>query len=244
MKTISKENTLVIVPAFNEAGSISDVLTELKAFNYQVLVVSDGSSDATSDISRSMGIRVLDLPLNLGVGGALRAGFRFAVKEKYSAIVQIDADGQHPAGEIENLIAAANGNQAQLVIGSRFLSDGTSMKVGIVRRLVMRVLARSSSRATGTNITDTTSGFRIICEPLLTKYAMSFPTNYLGDTYEAVVAAGRSGYKVIEIPAAMRDRTAGESTASIAQSIRFTIKGLVVAVLRLHQRLENYDEIN
>ena len=237
MTTISKENTLVIVPAFNEAGSISDVLTELKSFNYQVLVVSDGSSDATSDISRSMGIRVLDLPLNLGVGGALRAGFRFAVKEKYSAIVQIDADGQHPAGEIKNLIAAANGNQAQLVIGSRFLSDGTSMKVGIVRRLVMRVLARSSSRATGTNITDTTSGFRIICEPLLTKYAMSFPTNYLGDTYEAVVAAGRSGYKVIEIPAAMRERTAGESTASIAQSVRFTVKGLIVALLRLHRRI-------
>ena len=237
MTTISKENTLVLVPAFNEAGSISDVLSELKSFNYQVLVVSDGSSDGTSDISRSMGIRVLDLPLNLGVGGALRAGFRFAVKEKYSAIVQIDADGQHPAGEIENLIAAANGNQAQLVIGSRFLSDGTSMKVGIVRRLVMRVLARSSSRATGTNITDTTSGFRIICEPLLTKYAMSFPTNYLGDTYEAVVAAGRSGYKVIEIPAAMRERTAGESTASIAQSLRFTVKGLIVALLRLHRRI-------
>ena len=237
MTTISKENTLVIVPAFNEAGSISDVLTELKSFNYQVLVVSDGSSDGTSDISRSMGIRVLDLPLNLGVGGALRAGFRFAVKEKYSAIVQIDADGQHPAGEIENLIVAANGNQAQLVIGSRFLSDGTSMKVGIIRRLVMRVLARSSSRATGTNITDTTSGFRIICEPLLTKYAMSFPTNYLGDTYEAVVAAGRSGYKVIEIPAAMRERTSGESTASIAQSVRFTVKGLIVALLRLHRRI-------
>ena len=237
MTTISKENTLVLVPAFNEAGSISDVLSELKSFNYQVLVVSDGSSDGTSDISRSMGIRVLDLPLNLGVGGALRAGFRFAVKEKYSAIVQIDADGQHPAGEIENLIAAANGNQAQLVIGSRFLSDGTSMKVGIVRRLVMRVLARSSSRATGTNITDTTSGFRIICEPLLTKYAMSFPTNYLGDTYEAVVAAGRSGYKVIEIPAAMRERTSGESTASIAQSVRFTVKGLIVALLRLHRRI-------
>ena len=237
MTTISKENTLVIVPAFNEAGTISDVLTELKSFNYQVLVVSDGSSDGTSDISRSMGIRVLDLPLNLGVGGALRAGFRFAVKEKYSAIVQIDADGQHPAGEIENLIVAANGNQAQLVIGSRFLSDGTSMKVGIIRRLVMRVLARSSSRATGTNITDTTSGFRIICEPLLTKYAMSFPTNYLGDTYEAVVAAGRSGYKVIEIPAAMRERTSGESTASIAQSVRFTVKGLIVALLRLHRRI-------
>jgi glycosyltransferase involved in cell wall biosynthesis len=237
MTVISKENTLVIIPAFNEAGSISAVLTELKSFDYHVLVVSDGSSDATSDIARSMGVRVLDLPLNLGVGGALRAGFRFAVKEKYVAIVQIDADGQHPADEIENLIAAANGNQAQLVIGSRFLSDGTSMKVGLTRRLVMKVLAHSSSRATGTAITDTTSGFRIICEPLLTKYAMSFPTNYLGDTYEAVVAAGRSDYKVMEIPAAMRERTSGESTASIGQSVRFTVKGLIVALLRLHRRI-------
>ena len=237
MTTISKENTLVIVPAFNEAGSISDVLTELKSFNYQVLVVSDGSSDATSDIARNIGVRVLDLPLNLGVGGALRAGFRFAVKEKYTAVVQVDADGQHPADEIINLIMAANDNHAQLVIGSRFLSDGTSMDVGVTRRLVMRILANSSSRATGTNITDTTSGFRIICEPLLTKYSKSFPTNYLGDTYEAVVAAGRSGYKVIEIPAALRERTSGQSTASIAQSVQFTIKGIVTALLRIHQRI-------
>ena len=237
MTIVSKENTLIVVPAFNEAGSISEVLTELKSFSYHVLVVSDGSSDTTSDIARSMGVRVLDLPLNLGVGGALRAGFRFAVKERYTAVVQVDADGQHPADEIINLIMAANDNHAQLVIGSRFLSDGTSMDVGVTRRLVMRILANSSSRATGTNITDTTSGFRIICEPLLTKYSKSFPTNYLGDTYEAVVAAGRSGYKVIEIPAALRERTSGQSTASIAQSVQFTIKGIVTALLRIHQRI-------
>jgi glycosyltransferase involved in cell wall biosynthesis len=237
MMLITKENMLVIVPAYNEAGSIAEVLKELKSFNYTVLVVSDGSTDATCDIARGMGIRVLDLPLNLGVGGALRAGFRFAVKENYLAVVQVDADGQHPADEIANLITAANENQAHLVIGSRFLSDETSMEVGLTRRLVMRVLARSSSQATGINITDTTSGFRIICEPLLTKYAISFPTNYLGDTYEAVVAAGRSGYKVSEIPAALRERTSGKSTASIAQSVRFTVKGLVVAILRLHQRI-------
>ena len=237
MTTISKEKTLVIVPAFNEAASIEGVIQDLLSQQFAVLVVSDGSTDKTAALAHAAGARVLDLPINLGVGGALRAGFRFAVKEKYVAIVQIDADGQHPAGEIENLIVAANGNQAQLVIGSRFLSDGTSMKVGIVRRLVMRVLARSSSRATGTNITDTTSGFRIIAEPLLSRFAQSFPTNYLGDTYEAVVAAGRAGYKVVEVPAAMRERMAGESTASLGQSVRFTIKGLIVALLRLHQRI-------
>ena len=234
---LSRENTLVIVPAYNEAGSIGEVLNELKKYHYNVLVVSDGSIDATCDIAKEMNVRVLELPINLGVGGALSAGFRFAVREKFSAVVQVDADGQHPANEIGNLIEAANENDAHVVIGSRFLSGESSMKVGVIRRLVMRLLARSSSRATGINITDTTSGFRIICEPLLTKYSISFPTNYLGDTYEAVVAAGRSGYKVIEIPAALRERTSGESTASIAQSVRFTVKGLVVASLRLHQRI-------
>jgi len=237
MTTILKENTLVIVPAYNEAASIEGVIEGLLFHQFAVLVVSDGSSDATCDIARSMGVRVLDLPINLGVGGALRAGFRFAVKEKYTAVVQVDADGQHPAHEIVNLITAANDKHAQLVIGSRFLSNGTSMDVGFIRRLVMRILANSSSRATGTTITDTTSGFRIITQPLLAKFAQSFPTNYLGDTYEAVVAAGRAGYKVVEIPAAMRERMAGESTASIGQSVRFTIKGLVVALLRLHQRI-------
>jgi glycosyltransferase involved in cell wall biosynthesis len=234
---IGQSDVLIIVPAFNEAASIGDVINELKLQSYDILVVSDGSTDATARIARENGARVLDLPINLGVGGALRAGFRFAIAENYSAVVQVDADGQHPANEIADLIAAANTHQAHMVIGSRFISSGTSMQVGFTRRMVMRVLARSSSKATGITITDTTSGFRIITKPLLAKFAHSFPTNYLGDTYEAVVAAGRAGYKVVEIPAALRERAAGESTASIYQSVSFTIKGLVVALLRLHQRI-------
>ena len=230
---LSEKNVLVLVPAYNEAGSIGGVLEELNSTSYKVLVVSDGSRDATCDIARGLGVRVLELPINLGVGGALRAGFRIAVKEKFSAVIQIDADGQHPVKEIANLIEAANENEAHMVIGSRFLSNKGRMKVGIARRLVMRVLARSSSKATGINITDTTSGFRIIRQPLLNKFADSFPTNYLGDTYEAVVSAGRSGFKVLEIPATIVERFSGESTANIGQSVRFTFKGLVVALLRL-----------
>jgi glycosyltransferase involved in cell wall biosynthesis len=235
--SITQRDVLIIVPAFNEAASIGDVISELKSHSYDILVVSDGSTDATGRIARTCGARVLDLPINLGVGGALRAGFRFAVAENYKAVVQVDADGQHPADEIADLITAANEHEAHMVIGSRFISAGTSMQVGAIRRIVMRVLARSSSKATGITITDTTSGFRIITQPLLSKFALSFPTNYLGDTYEAVVAAGRAGYKVVEIPAALRERAAGESTASIYQSVSFTIKGLVVALLRLHRRI-------
>lgn len=234
---LTERDVLILVPAFNEAASIGDVINELKMHSYDILVISDGSTDATAQIARASGARVLDLPINLGVGGALRAGFRFAVAENYGAVVQVDADGQHPANEIMDLITAANEHHAHMVIGSRFLSPGTSMQVGLTRRMVMRVLARSSSKATGITITDTTSGFRIITQPLLTKFAQSFPTNYLGDTYEAVVAAGRAGYKVVEIPAALRERSAGESTASIAQSVRFTLKGFVVALLRLHPRI-------
>jgi glycosyltransferase involved in cell wall biosynthesis len=237
MTPISKNNLLVIVPAFNEAPSIEGVIQDLLAHQFSVLVVSDGSTDKTAARARAAGARVLDLPINLGVGGALRAGFRFAVAESYVAIVQVDADGQHPADEIENLIEAANTHDTHMVIGSRFKSDGTSMEVGLVRRSVMRLLAHSASKASGTDITDATSGFRLIREPLLGKFSQSFPTNYLGDTYEAVVSAGRAGYVVKEIPAALRERVAGESTASITQAVKFTVKGLVVALLRLHQKI-------
>jgi len=237
MMPVTKENTLVIVPAFNEASSIVGVIQDLQSHQFAVLVVSDGSTDETTVLARAAGARVLNLPINLGVGGALRAGFKFAVAENYLAVVQVDADGQHPPDEIENLIRESNLFDAHMVIGSRFKSTETSMEVGLIRRLVMRLLARSASKATGYQITDTTSGFRIIRQPLLGKFSQSFPTNYLGDTYEAVVSAGRAGFVVREIPAALRQRVAGESTASIAQAVGFTGKGLVVALLRLHQKI-------
>jgi glycosyltransferase involved in cell wall biosynthesis len=234
MTPISKENVLVIVPAYNEATSIEGVIQELLSHQFDVLVVSDGSTDHTAALAHAAGARVLTLPINLGVGGALRAGFKFAVAENYLAVVQVDADGQHPPDEIEHLIQELNLQNAHMVIGSRFRSDKTSMEVGFVRRSVMRFLARSASKATGTRITDATSGFRIIRQPLLEKFSQTFPTNYLGDTYEALVSAGRAGYVVRETAAGLRERVAGESTASITQAVAFTVKGLAVALLRLH----------
>jgi glycosyltransferase involved in cell wall biosynthesis len=237
---VTAANTLVVVPALNEESSLASVIAEIKSCGYEVLVINDGSTDGTADVARASGARLLDLPINLGVGGALRAGFKYACERNFQAVVQVDADGQHPADEIVHLLSEANASGAHLVIGSRFLSDGTSMEVGRIRRFVMRLLARSASNATQSPITDATSGFRIIQQPLLTEFSRTFAVNYLGDTYEALIAAGRAGYVVREIPAALRPRLNGKSTASIAQAVSFTLKGLAVTALRIHPRIRNH----
>ena len=236
---IDKSSVLVLIPALNEQVSVLKVLEELKRHSFHTLLISDGSTDGTALVGHNFGVRVLELPINLGVGGALRAGFAFASKYGYQAVVQIDADGQHPIDEIENLIRAANEHDAHMVIGSRFLMDEMTMEVSHMRRLAMRILSRSATSATGTKITDSTSGFRLIQEPLLGEFARQFANNYLGDTYEAVISAGRGGYKVIEIAAGLMPREHGESTASTGSAIRFTLKGLGVATLGMHKRLQS-----
>jgi glycosyltransferase involved in cell wall biosynthesis len=234
---VDKTNVLVIVPAFNEATSVGDVLSELVDYGFHVLLVSDGSTDLTADVGRSINVPVLSLPINLGVGGALRAGFRYACRHEYEAVVQVDADGQHPTAEIERLITQVNETGAHMVIGSRFLNATPSMTVSGVRRIAMFVLARSASSAANKRITDSTSGFRIIRQPLLRQFSIHFANNYLGDTYEALVAAGRAGYVIAETPATLGPRVVGESTASTSDAVRFTLKGLGVALLGLHKRL-------
>jgi glycosyltransferase involved in cell wall biosynthesis len=234
---LTNKNVLIVVPAFNEASNISQVLNSLKEHNRHILVVNDGSFDATATISRASQVPVLDLAINLGVGGALRAGFQYACRHGFEAVIQVDADGQHSIDHIDNLIAAANHSGADMVVGSRFIDASASMRVGGLRRLTMRVLARSASRATQTKITDSTSGFRLIRQPLLEKFSLLFASNYLGDTYEALIAAGRAGFVVREIPTPIRERLSGSSTSSAIQSSMQTIKVLTVAILQLHTRI-------
>jgi glycosyltransferase involved in cell wall biosynthesis len=237
---LSKDNVLVIVPAFNEQESISAVLRTLLDNKYQILVVDDGSVDKTRSLAQGAGANVLTLPFNLGVGGALRAGFKFAVRNQYRAVVQVDADGQHDASQIVNLIETANESGAHLVLGSRFQRSAESMTVPVVRRQVMRLLSALASRATGTTITDATSGFRLIQDPLLSEFAKVFPSYYLGDTYEALISAGRAGFVVREIPTVIVNRTHGTSSASTRQSVKFIFKSVVVAGLGIHARISDH----
>lgn len=233
---ISTRPLLVIVPALNEQESIQRVVREIRAQQFDVLVVDDGSTDDTADRAENAGATVLRLPVNLGVGGALRAGFRFAVDHRYVAAVQVDADGQHPASQIRDLIAAAEQRNAHLVIGSRYLSPDATFTPTSSRRFAMRVLSKVVSRAAGHTITDSTSGFRIICEPLLSEFAHEFPAYYLGDTYEATIGAARARYRVAEIPAALGNRNHGDSSAGSLRAIVLITKVLIVTALRLQPR--------
>ena len=235
---ISPKNLLVVIPAFNEQESIVQVVSELKSLGFDCVVVDDDSQDLTAERAKTAGAFVLRLPFNLGVGGALRTGFRFALLRGYEAIVQVDADGQHSSQEITQLIGTANATGADLVLGSRFMAGELSMSIGRTRRVVMRILAVLASRACGTKITDSTSGFRLIRSQLLSELAEKMPSNYLGDTFEALVATGHAGYEVREISATILERQHGISTASMTSAMSFTLKGLSVAILRIHTRLE------
>ncbi len=228
-----RASLLVIIPAWNEARSVGDVVRQVRAEGHDVVVVDDGSTDGTGELAATAGAVVVRLPVNLGVGAALRCGFRFAIDRGYDAVVQVDADGQHPPQAIARLLDAADESGAHLVSGSRFAGEGAGMEVGKLRRTVMALLARSASRATGATITDATSGFRLIRTPLLEQFARTFPAHYLGDTYEAVVSAGRAGYVVREVPVTMRERSHGTSSASPVAAIRFTLRALIVAGTRL-----------
>lgn len=204
--------TLVVVPAFNEADTVGEVVRRVEAVGYPTLVVDDGSTDGTAAIAARAGATVITMPVNLGVGGAMRAGFRYAVEHGYRRVVQVDGDLQHPPEGIPNLIAAA-GDGADLVIGSRF-AEG--YRAEGYRRVAMRTVAAVVSRMVGVHLDDVTSGFRVVSEPLLSRFADRYPAEYLGDTVESLLQAHASGATIAQVSVPMDRRSAGVATSRVA----------------------------
>lgn len=227
------ERTIVVVPAFNEQETLPEVLNELAqhAPDLDVVVVDDGSTDATAALAREAGACCVVLPFNLGIGGALRTGYRYAVDHGYTRAVQFDGDGQHRADQIRALTEALDAN-ADMAVGSRFLNDDYG--VGRSRALAMKVLRVGVRLLTGQSFSDTSSGFRGIQGDLLHMFASQYPVDYM-DSVETLVEACRRGFNVVEVPTRMNQRTAGDPSQSSLR-LAYHYARLLVALLVASRR--------
>ena len=230
------KRVLVILPAWNESESIELVLKEIQQQlpGVDTLVVDDGSVDNTAQVAASAGATVLRLPYNLGVGGAMRLGYRYAYEQDYDIAIQVDADGQHDPGYVPVLIQGLD--SADLVIGARFAGVG-DYRVRGPRRWAMGLLSGVLSRIAGTRLTDTTSGFKACDKPMIEFFAKWYPVEYLGDTIESMVGAFRCGFVVRQVPVAMRERNAGTPSASTTKAMIYLARAGLVLLLAMIRRV-------
>jgi len=196
------------MPAFNEEEAIAAVISEVRNGlpAAQIMVVNDGSADSTTAVARAAGANVLELPFNLGVGGAMRLGFRYAVNNDIPVVVQLDSDGQHDPADVPALVALLD--EHDVVIGARFAGAG-EYDVRGPRRWAMRFLSWTLSKMTRTRLTDTTSGFKAHGPRAIALFARDYPAEYLGDTIESLVIGHRAGLSFAQVGVTMRERAAG-----------------------------------
>lgn len=234
----SLEQTLIVMPAFNEQEVVGSVVEEVlnKLPGVRVVVVDDGSSDRTGELANAAGATVISLPFNLGVGGAMRVGFKYAIEHGFTSVVQVDSDGQHDPSGVPALLAGLA--DADIVLGARFAGEGDYSVRG-PRRSAMRLLAVVLSRLAHTSLTDTTSGFRATGARGIRLFAEHYPAEYLGDTIESLVIALRAGCVVRQVPVAMRQRAGGvPSHNPLKSAVYLGRAGMALAIALMRPRAE------
>jgi len=232
---------VAIVPAWNEEGAIGSVVAEIREACPQavVVVVDDASTDGTAAAAEAAGAVVLRLPFNVGIGGAVQTGFRYARDEGYDVAVRLDGDGQHDAGEVAKLLEPIEAGRADLVIGSRFVDGSGTYEPPLARRLGIGVFARLVSALGGQRVTDTTSGFVALDRAGIELFASEYPHDY--PEVEATLVALRSGLRLAQVQVEMRERTTGTSSITFVRSLYYIVKvmlALLVASLRRYPRLQ------
>jgi hypothetical protein len=228
---------LAVVPAYNESQTVSGVVAALheRAPRFDVLVVDDGSTDETAQVARCAGARVLRLPFNLGIGGAVQAGFQFAAEHRYDYMAQVDGDGQHEPAELAKLVSEmASPSRPDMVCGSRFLTDDHHYPAPISRRTGIHIFATLLSLMVSGRVSDPTSGFRLYNRRAIELFARDYPHDY--PEVEAVLMLHHHQLRMVETPVRMHLRGGGVSSISSGKSAYYMIKVLLALLVGLARR--------
>lgn len=215
--------TLIIIPAYNEEENIGPLLDELdKSYTeYDYIVINDCSKDATKSILKNRHTRFLDLPINLGIGGGVQAGYLYAMENGYDIAVQMDGDGQHMPEYLSHIVRPIKEGQADAVIGSRFL-ENEGFQSSAMRRIGIKFLSGLIKVLTGMRIYDVTSGFRAVNRKCIEAFANDYAQDY--PEPEALVFSSTKGLKTIEVPVKMKERSGGESSITGIKTIYYMVK--------------------
>jgi glycosyltransferase involved in cell wall biosynthesis len=232
---MSPERRIAIVPAYNEEQNIVRLIGELRAFDpgLEIVVVSDGSVDQTAANAEAAGVRVLRLPYNLGIGGAVQTGFKYAWEHGYDLAVRLDGDGQHVPAELPKVIRPVAAAEADIAVGSRFVA-GDGYRSSASRRVGIRLLATVVSAIARQRVTDTTSGFQALNRRALELFAADYPHDY--PEVEGMVMTIRHQLRLVEVPVEMRERVHGRSSITALRSVYYMAKVLTALFIGLFRR--------
>ena len=230
---------LAVMPAYNEGPAIAGIIGELQEIQprFDIAVVDDGSRDNTAAVATAAGARVLSLPFNLGIGGAVQTGFLYAAQHRYDVVVQVDGDGQHDPREMDAILGPLLDDAADVVIGSRFIGGGTFAHAAH-RRFLIGVFARLVTAFTGKRFTDTSSSFRAYNRRAIEICADDYPQGFL-ESVESTVTLSHYGLRMMEVPVTIRQRETGETALSLGRTIVYTIKvGIAISIGALRKTMD------
>lgn len=224
------KKVLLIIPAYNESENIVTVVNHIVTDypQYDYVVVNDGSSDNTATICKEHHFEMLDLPINLGIGGAVQMGYRYAWKNNYDIAVQIDGDGQHDVSYLKRVIEPIEKEEADIVVGSRFI-EKEGFQSSKARRIGIYLISTLIKICTGVRVYDVTSGFRAVNRKYIDIYKNDYPNDY--PEPEAIVVASLNGAKIQEVPVVMKERESGKSSINLGKSIYYMIKVTLAIVI-------------
>lgn len=229
---------IIIIPAFNEEENIGRVLDAAREHcpGFDILVINDGSTDRTSQRAKQFSFaKVIDLPINLGIGGAVQTGFLYSQKKGYDLAVQVDGDGQHRPEEVAKMVASLQKGEADVVIGSRFLEKST-YRSGLFRKIGIKLFAITNRLLLGEKITDSTSGFRAYNRKAIAILSQDYPDDY--PEPEAIYLLKRKGLKILEVPVHMETRSHGRSSIGFARSIYYMVKVFLAIFVLMLRKIE------